>query len=61
MTELFLRAQQSAPALKSAGWDIAVTLDGPLLLEANLTYGTDILQVAYGRGLKSELLGALAA
>jgi len=59
VSELVMRAQQSAPDLRSAGWDVAVTTDGPMLLEANLTYSTDILQVAYGRGLKAELLGAL--
>ena len=59
--DLVIRAQESVPALRSAGWDVAVTPDGPVLLEANLTYSTDIMQVAYNRGLKTELLAALQA
>lgn len=59
--DLVIRAQESVPALRSAGWDVAVTPDGPVLLEANLTYSTDILQVAYNRGLKTELMAALGA
>ncbi len=59
VSALVIRAQQSVPNLRSAGWDVAVTPDGPVLLEANLTYSTDILQVAYGRGLKTELFSAL--
>ena len=59
VSALVIRAQQSVPDLRSAGWDVAVTPDGPVLLEANLTYSTDILQVAYGRGLKTELFSAL--
>ncbi len=59
VVDVVLRAQRSLPALRSAGWDIAVTPDGPVLLEVNLTYSTDILQVAYGRGLRAELLREL--
>jgi hypothetical protein len=57
--DLALRAQRSAPQLKSSGWDVALTPQGPVLLEANLTYSTDILQVAYARGIRTELMAAL--
>jgi hypothetical protein len=52
---LVVEAQQTLPHLKTAGWDIAVTPDGPVLVETNAAYSMDILQVAYGRGLKGDL------
>lgn len=59
VVDLALRAQKAIPGLKSVGWDIAVTEGGVTLIEANDTYGVAILQVAYQRGLRSELLCAL--
>jgi hypothetical protein len=56
---LALEAQSSLPELRSIGWDIAVTDQGPLLVEANSTYGMAMMQVAYGRGLKPDLYDAL--
>jgi hypothetical protein len=56
---LALQAQESLPQLKSAGWDIAVTDAGPLLVETNLTYSVDIMQVAHRRGLKRQLMHEL--
>jgi hypothetical protein len=58
---LALRAQESLPQLKSAGWDIALTPDGPVVVEGNSSYALDILQVAYGRGLRQELTSLLEA
>jgi len=54
-----LEAQESLPDLKSTGWDIAITPDGPLLVETNAYYSVDIMQVAYQRGLKRELMREL--
>lgn len=59
LVALVLAAQRSLPLLKSAGWDIAVTPEGPILVETNAFYSVDILQVAYGRGLKGELMRQL--
>lgn len=56
-----LAAQDSLPELKSTGWDVAITPDGPLLVETNAYYSVDIMQVAYGRGLKRELMRELDA
>jgi hypothetical protein len=56
---LALRSQQSLPSLNSTGWDIAVTADGPLVIETNARYSVDILQVAHQRGLKRDLLREL--
>jgi hypothetical protein len=59
MIALALKSQQSLPALKSTGWDIAMTPEGPLLIETNAFYSVDILQVAHQRGFKRELLREL--
>jgi hypothetical protein len=56
---LALKSQQSLPLLKSTGWDIALTPQGPVLVETNAFYSVDILQVAHRRGLKRELMQEL--
>ena len=40
--------------LGAIGWDIALTEDGPCLIEGNAHYGSDIHQVAMERGQKTE-------
>lgn len=54
-----LRAQESLPELRSAGWDIAISDRGVLVVEANLTYDLSILQIAHQRGLKREITAVL--
>lgn len=56
LTKLILKAQATLPDLPTLGWDIAITDSGPLIVEANSTYDMDLVQVAYGRGVKSEFL-----
>ncbi|WP_018861125.1 sugar-transfer associated ATP-grasp domain-containing protein [Thioalkalivibrio sp. ALJ3] len=52
---LALQAQRSLPEVRTVGWDIAITPDGPVILEGNSTYGLDILQIAHQRGFKREM------
>ena len=36
------------------GWDVAITTGGPCLIEVNLGFGGDGIQIAAGRGLRDE-------
>ncbi|HET7603784.1 MAG TPA: sugar-transfer associated ATP-grasp domain-containing protein [Gemmatimonadales bacterium] len=45
VTRLAEQAQEAAPTLPLVGWDIALTAEGPLLLEANFAFATDIVTV----------------
>lgn len=52
---LALQAQRSLPQVKTVGWDIAITPEGPVILEGNTTYGLGSLQIAHQRGFKREM------
>ncbi|WP_018139529.1 MULTISPECIES: sugar-transfer associated ATP-grasp domain-containing protein [unclassified Thioalkalivibrio] len=52
---LALQAQRSLPKVKTIGWDIAITPEGPMIVEGNTTYGLASLQVAHQRGFKQEM------
>lgn len=54
--DLVIKAQEATPQLPTLGWDVAITDDGPLIVEANTLYATEIHQVAYGRGIRSDLM-----
>lgn len=53
---LVIRAQKATPMLKTLGWDLAITDSGPIVVEANTGYGVNILQVAYDRGVRNEIM-----
>jgi hypothetical protein len=55
LVDVVLRAQASLPGLRSCGWDVALTDEGPLLVEANVRYGMSIMQVSHRRGMRHEL------
>jgi len=52
---LALLAQQETKGLGTAGWDIAITESGPLVLETNWGYGVEIIEVALQRGIRRDL------
>ena len=58
---LALRAHQSFDELGVIGWDIAVTDDGPVLIEANHAWDINLLQVAHRRGFRSDMARALGS
>jgi len=57
--QILLHAQGTLPDLKTLGWDLAITDDGPVVVETNTNYGGELVEIAYGRGLKPSFLEKL--
>jgi hypothetical protein len=55
--ELALSAHQQAPEHVLIGWDIAVTPDGPTLVEGNLMPCFELMQCAYNKPLGERVFG----
>jgi hypothetical protein len=55
VTELAKNAAFHTPENRSVGWDIAITPDGPELIEGNHNWCKLLWQLPVKRGLKSEL------
>jgi hypothetical protein len=49
--EVVRRGQAALPGLRSVGWDVAITPDGPRILEANAWWGLDVIQQPGLRGI----------
>jgi hypothetical protein len=49
--DLAKRAAQALPMLKSIGWDVGLTAEGPVLLEGNWHYDLAVNQIAGRRGI----------
>lgn len=55
------KAHASVAGLQTVGWDVAITDNGPMLVEANWRYDIDILQVAYKTGYRPIIGASLTA
>lgn len=55
---LALRAQSLIPHLRTIGWDVAITADGPVIIEGNTYWGWYMMQRGFPQGV---LTGNLAA
>ena len=47
---LVLKAHRLFPTIKTIGWDVAVTPEGPLLVEGNHDGGLEMLQIVHHKG-----------
>jgi len=47
------RAQECCEKEHFVGWDVALTADGPVLVEANASSGIEAMQVAHRQGIES--------
>lgn len=57
--EVTKRAAQALQGLGTLGWDVAITPEGPLLVEANIYWGANLMQNGWG-GLGNTGIGNLA-
>lgn len=59
LKQLTVRAQASFPELRCLGWDVAVSENGPVLIEANHAWDINLLQMAHRKGLRAQMDAAL--
>lgn len=53
MLELVRGAHRQLKQIESVGWDVAITDDGPVLVEGNKRWGVTTLEIPHGRPLMS--------
>ncbi len=52
---LILKAHKLFPLLQTIGWDIAITKDGPVLVEGNHDWDIEMLQIVHHKGSVARL------
>jgi hypothetical protein len=57
--QLVTNAHRALPQLRITGWDVAITAEGPLIVETNPRFGFDIVQIANDRGIRREVMDAV--
>ena len=55
MLATITKAYEAFDNLPTIGWDIALTDEGPCLIEGNWRYDCALLQLAFDKGIKTEL------
>ena len=51
-----LSAASAFDEFPSLGWDVAISENGPVFIEINAYWCCELIQIAYGRGIKEEVL-----
>ena len=59
LVALVSRGQRAFTGLRTIGWDVAISDMGPVLVEGNGAYDTDLLQISHDRGFRPMLREAL--
>jgi hypothetical protein len=59
LCQLVERSASAFKELPVLGWDVGITQDGPVLIEANWEFGLDMAQGLQGAGLRREFMTAL--
>lgn len=48
------RAAEQVPSIGLAGWDVAISQDGPVILEGNADYHLGMMEIANGGYLRDQ-------
>jgi putative polysaccharide biosynthesis protein len=56
--QLAIAGHQEFKALPSIGWDIAITEAGPVIVEGNSEWGTNVVQMSHGKPLEATIVPA---
>ena len=60
LLDVAVKGASAFPELRTIGWDIGLTEQGPSIIEGNARYGVEHNQILLGRGLKAYFEKTLA-